>query len=76
MGSSLSLRVVQRQQLDSINSRHTVLHSTASEFVLSSRGCVEPCIRNAVITLQTYPVSHSQVSCTLSYLLLVCFCFF
>nr|CAH8822379.1 unnamed protein product [Trichobilharzia regenti] len=46
---------------DVLDELKNVLHSTASEFVLSSRGCVEPCIRNAVITLQTYPVSHSQI---------------
>ncbi|CAH8458433.1 unnamed protein product [Heterobilharzia americana] len=37
-----------------------VLHSTASELVCTSRGCVEPCIRNAVITLQTYRLSYGQ----------------
>ncbi|KAH8851488.1 WD repeat-containing protein 59 [Schistosoma japonicum] len=38
----------------------SVLYSTASELVCASRGCVEPCIRNAVITLQTYPTLNKQ----------------
>ncbi|XP_018648670.1 hypothetical protein Smp_154620 [Schistosoma mansoni] len=38
-----------------------VLYSTASELVSTSRGCVEPCIRNAVITLQTYPTLNNQI---------------
>ncbi|CAH8452361.1 unnamed protein product [Schistosoma bovis] len=38
-----------------------VLYSTASELVSTSRGCVEPCIRNAVITLQTYPTLSNQI---------------
>ncbi|CAH8450575.1 unnamed protein product [Schistosoma turkestanicum] len=38
-----------------------VLYSTATELVSTSRGCVEPCIRNAVITLQTYPTSYNQI---------------